>query len=199
MFRALLSLPLLGLALSAVGNCQLETQPDPAGIGSCRDYLKAQLTRTIDVRKMSVGDQVLARIVHDSTVSGDLSIPKNSKLIGRIQQVRSKARGASDSRLAIIFEKIILRGGRVVPVNLRIEEIASPADGDRRLDDQTFVETKEFPSTLNTTSKHPFSGMNGIELLWDEHERAPATVLRSAGDNLRIESGALLLLRVIEQ
>jgi hypothetical protein len=52
-------------------------------------------------------------------------IPKGSKLIGHVTQASARANGESQSALGIVFDKVILKNGEEVPLNVAIQALAS--------------------------------------------------------------------------
>jgi hypothetical protein len=135
---------------------------------------EAILTKTLDARKCQTGDIVLARTAEDVRLKGDIQIPKNAKLIGHLSEVRVKGRGATESRIGVIFDKAQMRDGREVPIRLLVQSVA--AEGEPA--DSNSVRTIRIEEKSSDDSE---------------------SVFQSNSDNLRIESGAHLTLRLIQQ
>jgi len=51
---------------------------------------RAQLDKTIDARKSKVGDPVLAKLTDDLKANGDVLAPRGSKVIGHLTQVKAR-------------------------------------------------------------------------------------------------------------
>ena len=86
----------------------------------------ATLERSIDSKKLKVGDAVVARTTEDARVDGKTILPKGSKLVGRVTQTKAKSNGDAESELAIVFEKAELKGKQEMPIYANIQAIAAP-------------------------------------------------------------------------
>ncbi len=91
--------------------------------------MNATLERSVDARRAKPGDAVTAKTNHDFTTEAGASIPRGTKLVGRVTQARPHARGAaaadSASQLGIVFDKAVLRDGREVPMRATIQAVAA--------------------------------------------------------------------------
>jgi hypothetical protein len=87
---------------------------------------QAELTKSIDARKVKIGDEVIAK-----TVEGFLSgkngvvVPKGSEVLAHITAV-SLHQGESASTLGIAFDKITLKNGIAVTLKATIQAIGAP-------------------------------------------------------------------------
>jgi hypothetical protein len=96
--------------------------------------VQAVLNKSIDTKKAKQGDEVTAKTPQDVKVSSALTIPKNSKLIGHVTEVKAFEKGKSDSSVAILFDKAVLKGGQQVPVHATIQAIAPPVQLETPMD-----------------------------------------------------------------
>jgi hypothetical protein len=71
-----------------------------------------------------VSDEVVAKNVEDVKSQGKVVIPKGSKLIGHVTEVKAAEKGSHTSTLGIAFDKAILNHGTEVPLNVTIQAIA---------------------------------------------------------------------------
>jgi hypothetical protein len=97
--------------------------------------MNATLERSVDARRAEPGDEVTAKVNEDFTTQSGMTIPRGSRLVGRVTEARPHARGeaASASQLGIVFEKAELPDGREVPMQATIGALAaarSHAQGD---------------------------------------------------------------------
>lgn len=88
--------------------------------------VQAQLTKTIDAKKAKQGDEVVAKTTEDLQGSSNLTIPKNSKLIGHVAEVQARAGDQGESRIVIVFDKAVPKGGQEIPIQATIQAIAAP-------------------------------------------------------------------------
>jgi hypothetical protein len=77
--------------------------------------LYAELSKTVDTKKAKAGDPVTAQLLADVVSHGKIVIHRDAKLIGHVTEAQPYSKEKPESRLGIVFEKIILKGGQEVP------------------------------------------------------------------------------------
>jgi len=89
--------------------------------------MNATLERSVDARRAKPGDEVTAKTTDSFTTANGTTIPRGSRLVGRVTEARAHARGegAADSQLGIVFDKAELPDGRVVPMQATIQAVAA--------------------------------------------------------------------------
>jgi hypothetical protein len=89
--------------------------------------MNATLERSVDARRAKPGDEVTAKMNEDFMTQSGMTIPRGSRLVGRVTEARPHARGeaASASQLAIVFDKAVLKDGREVPMQATIGALAA--------------------------------------------------------------------------
>jgi hypothetical protein len=97
--------------------------------------MNATLERSVDARRAKPGDEVTAKTNEGYTTASGATIPRGSRLVGRVTEARAHARGegAAASQLGIVFERAELPDGRVVPMQATIQAVAaarSQAEGE---------------------------------------------------------------------
>jgi hypothetical protein len=85
--------------------------------------INAELSKGIDSKKAKENDPVQAKVVQDVVVGGKVVVPRNSKLIGHVTQVKAAGKG-QESSLGIAFDKAVLRNGQEIPVHAVIQALA---------------------------------------------------------------------------
>ncbi|MGH9496943.1 MAG: hypothetical protein ACRD3B_18245 [Candidatus Sulfotelmatobacter sp.] len=74
------------------------------------------LTKTIDAKKAKTGDEVVGKVTMDmKTASGDVLVPKDTKVIGHVTQVQAHNKEQKESQLSIAFNQAVLKDQ---PMNL---------------------------------------------------------------------------------
>ncbi len=191
----------IALALSGALLAQQNTNPVRASQETSLPLgvLKVELTRTLDAKKLNVGDPVLARLSEDAHLKGGIVIPKNSKLLGHVVHASARARGAADSQLVLAFDKVLVKDGREVPISANIDSLSAPDAVSKGNDNALSGAAESFSQHSKNSPKPMATGIDGVELDSDMKYGAQASVLRSSGENLRVESGAHMTLRVIQQ
>jgi hypothetical protein len=91
--------------------------------------INAELNSTLDSKKAKPGDPVTAKATEAVKSSdGRTILPKGAKLVGKVTESKSRAKGDSDSVLGIQFDKAMLKDGQAVGLsNVAIQAIAPPA------------------------------------------------------------------------
>lgn len=87
----------------------------------------AELNGSLDSKKAKVGDKVEAHTTEALKSGSDVLVPKGTKLIGHVTQSTARAKGDSDSSLAIQFDKAEPKKEQEVPLNVIILAVAAPA------------------------------------------------------------------------
>jgi hypothetical protein len=87
--------------------------------------LTAELNSSVDSKKVKAGDEVVAHTTEAVKSDGKTIIPKGTKLIGHVTQASARAKGDSESAVAIQFDKAILKKGEEMPLNEAIRAIAA--------------------------------------------------------------------------
>jgi hypothetical protein len=100
--------------------------------------MQAELTKPLDARKNKVGDSVIAKTIHDVTSGGRVVVPKGSKLVGHVTEVRTQTKDQAGSALGIAFDHAMLKNGTKFPVSLTVQAIghaqaSTPAGDDEMM------------------------------------------------------------------
>ncbi|HXA86437.1 MAG TPA: hypothetical protein VNZ47_15250 [Candidatus Dormibacteraeota bacterium] len=108
-FKIILIAGLLTFAYPATA---LQAAPAPAHLEN-GSILYAELSKTVDAKKAKVGDPVNAVLVADVLSHGKIAVRHDSKLIGHVTEVQPHTKETPESRLGIVFDKVITKGGEV--------------------------------------------------------------------------------------
>ena len=109
---------------NAASSTAAQANSDAAQLASGTKF-EAALNQTLDANKNKVGDTVVAHTTDDVKSNGKVVLPKNTKLVGHITEVKAKSKDDANSSLGIVFDHAELKGGRQVPLNLGIQAIAA--------------------------------------------------------------------------
>ena len=91
--------------------------------------LQAELTKSLDAKKAKPGDEVTARLTQDVKGSGQVVLHKGSKLVGHVTEAQAKTKENGESKLGVVFDKAVLRGGQEMAFNGVIQALAAPVQG----------------------------------------------------------------------
>jgi hypothetical protein len=86
----------------------------------------AVLTKSLEAKSASVGQELTLRTTGDVVVDGAVIIPKGSKLVGRVSEVALKGKEEPQSRLAVVIDKAVTEDGIEIPLQAIIAAVAAP-------------------------------------------------------------------------
>ncbi|HZS46933.1 MAG TPA: hypothetical protein VFC63_17800 [Blastocatellia bacterium] len=115
----------LAIALLLLVCAQVNAQSDDKGIST--GY--AVLTKAVELKNATVGQEVNLRVMADIAVDGKVVISKDASLIGHISAVTQKGNGAAESQLSIVIDKVVQKDGSEKPVQGIIGAVAAARDG----------------------------------------------------------------------
>src|SRR5712671_8020826 len=73
--------------------------------------LYAELTKTVDAKKAKVGDPVSAVLVTDVLAHGKIVVRHDATLLGHVTEAQIHSKETPESRLGIVFDKVITKDG----------------------------------------------------------------------------------------
>src|SRR5438309_4348396 len=71
--------------------------------------LLVELSNTLKAKKLKPGDKIKAEVAQDVVSHGKVIIPVETQVIGHVTEVRVLDGGNSESRLGIVFDRILLK------------------------------------------------------------------------------------------
>lgn len=88
----------------------------------------AELQKTVDAHKVKSGDKVEAVVPADlQAKSGEVIVPKGTKIMGHITEVKQKSKQDPGSTLGIVFEKLAMKDGKELPFDAEIQAVRKNA------------------------------------------------------------------------
>jgi len=105
---------------------------DTASIGLYRPgagtVVLAELTKSLDVAHLRVGDKVECTVIQDLLYKGKIIIPRGAKVRGRVTDAKARTKEQPESRLGITFDGIVLKDKKELPFQnpALIQAVASP-------------------------------------------------------------------------
>jgi len=100
-----------------------------SGALSSGTTLQAELSKSLDAKKAKPGDQVDAKLTQDVKENGKVVLHKGSKLVGHVTEAQAKSKENVESKLGVVFDKAVLKGGEEVAFNGVIQAVAPPVQG----------------------------------------------------------------------
>src|SRR5216684_2827609 len=87
--------------------------------------MNATLSQPVDAKKNKPGDQVTAKTSEATKSEGKVVIPKGAKLVGHVTECKQRGKEQKESGLGIVFDKVVLKNGEEIPLNVTIRALAA--------------------------------------------------------------------------
>lgn len=97
--------------------------------------IHATLEKPVDSRKSKSGDQVGAKTSEDVKSEGKVVIPRGSKIIGHVTEVKARGKGQAESAVGVVFDHAVLKDGSQIPLPLAVQAVGSGATAAQAEDD----------------------------------------------------------------
>ena len=93
-----------------------------------------ELTKGLTAKKLKPGDKVKAEVAQDVVSHGKVIIPVETELIGHVTEVCPYDSANPESRLGIVFDKILLKHFHDINIQAVVQTVAPPAPRPSRVD-----------------------------------------------------------------
>jgi hypothetical protein len=90
--------------------------------------VNAELTKRIDAKKAKVGDTVEAKTTSAVTLPDGTELPKGTKLVGKVTDVRARSNSDKTSHIAFNLDEALMKDGRKVPLKVMVMAATVPFD-----------------------------------------------------------------------
>jgi hypothetical protein len=97
-----------------------------AGTPPSGTLLSIELSKSLDARKSKANDRIEARTATDLLAHGQILVPRNTKIVGHVTETKARSKTSPDSMVGIIFDRMLLKDGHEVPLQVGIQAIARP-------------------------------------------------------------------------
>jgi hypothetical protein len=84
----------------------------------------AELSHSVSAKKAKPGDLVKAALTQDVLAHGRIIIRRGSKLMGHITETKVRTKDDQESRLGMVFDKALLKGGQEIDFTAAIQALA---------------------------------------------------------------------------
>lgn len=85
--------------------------------------IHATLEKPVDARKNKSGDQVVAKTSEDVKCNGKVVIPRGSKIVGHVTEVKAHEKGQAESAVGVVFDHAVLKDGSQMPLSLTVQAV----------------------------------------------------------------------------
>ena len=89
--------------------------------------LVAEFDGGLNSKKLKPGDKVKATLTQDLVMQGKVVAPVDSKLFGHVTESIPKTKEASQARLGVVFDKLLLKHHREIEFQATVQILAPPA------------------------------------------------------------------------
>jgi hypothetical protein len=185
-FRHLSKYVLIVLLSCAAASSQVPAQPQAATPPTPQfdNRIFAEFDKLIHVKRAKTGDAVTAHLTAPAKLRDGTELPKGSKLVGSITDLKVKADKDGPSKLGLLFTSAVVKNGKETPVRMALVTVAphlrqgeadllsagNPFSGGNRM------QAGSGANTLNTTTNEGEALSRGLGA------RAPASKT-SVGEN----------------
>ena len=121
-------------------------------------FIVAEFTQSINAGKLKPGAKIKAQVTQDVLSHGRIVIPEDSKLIGHVTEARGRGREDQESRLGIVFDKIVLKNHREVDFQGVIQRLEPPAIRRSKVDEPDQMMPPSFPGSSHSLGLSPGGG-----------------------------------------
>jgi hypothetical protein len=108
---------------SAPVNAEAAAAADTLASGT---VLSVELSTGLDAKKCKANDKIAARAVIDLLLHGEIVVPRNTEIIGHVTEAKAHSKSSAGSMVGIVFDYLLLKGGREVSLQMTVQAIARP-------------------------------------------------------------------------
>ncbi|HET9838569.1 MAG TPA: hypothetical protein VFR84_10060 [Candidatus Angelobacter sp.] len=116
-------------------NSSTPNQPAAAPQNKSGSYLLVELSRPLKASKLKPGDKIKAEVSQDVISHGKLIIPAETQIIGHVTEVNARDASNNESRLGIVFDRIVLKHFQDVNFQAVVQTVRPPVTRHSRVDE----------------------------------------------------------------
>ena len=162
--QAQLSTPAANAQNSVQASMAAKTEAAPAAVAapaassqSKGSYILVELTRGLKAKKLKPGDKVKAEVAQDVISHGKVIIPVETELVGHVTEVCPHDSANPESRLGLVFDKILLKHFHDIDFQAVVQAVAPPAPRPSRIDQPSQM----LPPSMIVGARDPSSAAIG--------------------------------------
>jgi hypothetical protein len=125
-YLSLIPIAIFSLALQgqtgkvASGNPQAEQPMTAASVS-------AELSKRIDTKNAKQGDEVDARVTNAAKLPDGTELPRGTKLVGKVVDVKAKSKEDKSAHLAFSIDHAVLKDGKQMPIIVAVTSVTGTA------------------------------------------------------------------------
>ncbi len=121
---ALAPILLAGLAFGQTPAAPIQTQT-PTQLAP-NILISAELSKSVDAKKLKVGDKIEGKTVLDMLSNGKIVLPRDTKILGHVISVKAHSKQSPDSTVGIAFDRLVMKNGRELSLKTSVQAIGAP-------------------------------------------------------------------------
>ncbi|HMC29983.1 MAG TPA: hypothetical protein VKL99_04055 [Candidatus Angelobacter sp.] len=98
-------------------------------------YLLVELSKTLKAKKLKPGDKIKAEVSQDVISHNKVIIPVETEVIGHVTEVNARGPESSESRLGIVFDRIVLKHFHDIKFQAVVQSVKPPVLRRSRVDE----------------------------------------------------------------
>ena len=111
-------------ASAGSGNAEVNGNADAHAAGSAdMRPVTGELEGKLDSKSARPGDPVVLKTSQKIKTADGMEIPKGSRLVGHVTEVQAHAKGQSESRMGLAFDRVEMKDGQSLAVHSMIESV----------------------------------------------------------------------------
>jgi hypothetical protein len=123
------------LQVSAVSASAAAAPSAPAAPQAKSSFMVIELIKGLKARKLKPGDKVKAEVTQAVVSHNKVIIPAETRLIGHVTEVSVRSEGNPESRLGIVFDRIVLKHFHDINFQAVVQAVAPPMQRRSRVDE----------------------------------------------------------------
>ena len=88
--------------------------------------MAVELSRSLDARKSKPNEKIEARTAADILAHGQIVVHRDTRIIGHVTEAKPRSKTSPDSLVGITFDRMRLKDGSEVPLQLVVQAVARP-------------------------------------------------------------------------
>lgn len=151
-------------------------------------YLLVELTRGLKANKLKPGDKVKAEVAQDVISHGKVIIPVETELIGHVTEACAHDSVNAESRLGIVFDRILLKHYHDINVQAVVQTVAPPAPRPSRVDQPSQMLPPSMVAGTRDPGVSPIGGMGSAASRRGQVSPSATSTISGANDTTSYSS-----------
>lgn len=180
-------------SVQATMAAKAEVSPAPAAAPAANSqskgsYMLVELTRGLTAKKLKPGDKVKAEVVQDVVSHGKIIIPVETELVGHVTEACPHDSANAESRLGIVFDKILLKHFHDINFQAVVQAVAPPAPRPSRVDQPSQMLPPSMIVGARDNGVAPIGGLNNAASRRGQASTSTNATMSQAADTTTYQS-----------